>query len=366
MNIGVDFHYYDDSSQGIKTLLLGLYKEIIKQNKKHKIYIFVGNPEKLINENKFFLNSRVNLIKIGKMNKIFRLLFFFPFAKIKYKIDLFHFQFIASPLVMNSSFIHIHDVLYEDYPQFFSKFFVLRSKLLVKLSAIFSRYIFTVSKYSQKRICKHYGVSSKKISCNYPGVDKEKFSFSTGENANDTLKKYSLNSKKYYFIHGRLDPRKNHKIIIKALTKLKNQFPLVIAGNGPLLNELKDYSKKLNISDKVKFLEELPQRDLAILLAKCRIFIFPSICEGFGLPVLEAQQCSVPTITSNSTSMKELFSKSSILINPLNENELVDAIMLLENSKYRQRLIINEGLKNANRFSYEESASMLLETIESI
>ena len=366
MNIGVDFHYYDDSSQGIKTLLLGLYKEVIKQNNKHKIFIFVGDPEKLIKENNFFLNERVSLIKIGKMGKVFRLLFFFPFAKLKYKIDLFHFQFIAAPLIVKSSFIHIHDVLYEDFPEFFTKFFVFRSKILIRLSAIFSRHIFTISQYSSEKICKHYGVSNKKISCNYPGVDKEKFSFPMGENTKDILKKYNLNSKEYYFIHGRLDPRKNHKIILKALKKLKNQIPLAIAGNGPTLNELKNYSKELNITDRVKFLGELPQQDLAILLSQCRVFIFPSICEGFGLPVLEAQQCSVPTITSNSTSMKELFSNSSILINPTKENELVDAILLLENSENKQQMIIDKGSKNTKRFSYQESAIKLLETIESI
>ena len=367
MIIGVDFHAFSDASQGIKTYLLSLYKQIIKLNKKHEILIFVDNPKKLKNEHPEFAGDNIKLIKLKPMNRYLRLLFYFPYLKYKYSVDLFHFQFIAPPLILNSSIVTIHDVLYEDFPEYFSRFFVFRSKILIRLSALFSKHILTISNYSKSRIIHHYKIKEDKISVHYLAADDESFSETKPDQKIDVLEQLNLLNTKYIFIHGRLDRRKNHILILHALKHIKNKhLKLVITGFGIEKTNILKEAKKHSVESRVIFTGDIDQESLNQILRNAFIFVFPSHCEGFGLPVIEAQLCNVPVICSNNTSLNELFADSSLQIDSNSVEDLVNNINDLTESEYLRNNLIIKGKLNCNRFSFLKSAKVFLETVNNI
>lgn len=231
-------------------------------------------------------------------------------------------------------------------------------------------HLIAVSNATKDDLVKRIGINSKKITVIYEGYDKELFK----PVKNDLL------PKTYYLFVGTVQPRKNLERLIKAfslqLSAIRQEtkksedrrltvgdLKLVIVGSkGWLSDEIYKLPKKLGIEKRVKFLGYVPDENMPALYSGAIALIYPSLFEGFGLPILEAQACGCPVITSNCSSMPEVAGKGVILVDPYNIDDIVKGMNKIKKQETRNKLI-KLGFENIKRFSWEKTARETLKVL---
>lgn len=167
---------------------------------------------------------------------------------------------------------------------------------------------------------------------------------------------------------GTIEPRKNILRLLRAYSNLlkqnPNTFPLVLAGSEGWLSNIQDTINILNLKNKVHILGYVDNEELQWLYQNCFCFIYPSLFEGFGLPILEAMTFGKPVISSYVTSIPEVIGDSGVLINPLIEDEILEAMLLIERNKNYRKELMQKALKQAARFSWDNSAKEMLRVYE--
>ena len=206
--------------------------------------------------------------------------------------------------------------------------------------------IITVSEYAKQEIIDNIRIDPNRIVPVYHAVDTSLFKPAN----NDT----PAHTGQLYFFHVSVyQPKKNIDRLIKAYLKIAGK-----EGIPDLILLIPGYKKKVSCP-KVKIITKQQSREkVAGLLQNAFGFVFPSLHESFGLPILEAMACGVPVITSNVTGCPEIAGGAALLVNPRKTDEIAGAMLkLVENKKIRQELI-EKGLKRSSTFSWEKSASM--------
>lgn len=227
-------------------------------------------------------------------------------------------------------------------------------------------HLIAVSNATKNDLVKKIGIDPKKITVIYEGYDKQIFKQMKNDILVDSLKYYNLQPKGYFLFVGTIQPRKNLERIIWAFSKLKRSFNLVIIGKkGWLSDEIYVLPSRLNIEKKVKFLDYVPSKYLPSIYSGAAALIFPSLFEGFGLPILEAQACGCPVLTSNLSSMPEVAGKAAIFVDPLKIDDIVKGMKKMQDVRYRSQLT-KKGLENVKRFSWEKCARETLDLLEKI
>lgn len=222
--------------------------------------------------------------------------------------------------------------------------------------------IIAVSNATKMDLVKRVEISPKKIEVVYEGFDKKLF-----KPVNHAKRgKVDTLADNYFLFVGTVQPRKNLERVIRAFGVLCNNLNLVIAGSkGWLSEEIYGLPKKLGIEKRVKFLGYVSDKDLQALYSGAIALVFPSLFEGFGLPILEAQACGCPVITSNISSMPEVAGKGAILVDPYNVDEIANAMIEVMDEKVRSKLI-EAGFENIKRFSWEKCARETLEVLNGV
>jgi glycosyltransferase involved in cell wall biosynthesis len=170
---------------------------------------------------------------------------------------------------------------------------------------------------------------------------------------------------------GTLEPRKNIKYLLRAYAKLKQTqhttYPMVLAGKqGWMIHDLEKTLEDLGIKDDVHVLGYVDNEELQWLYQHCFYLIYPSLFEGFGLPVLEAMTLGAPVITSQSSSLPEVVGSAGILVDPLNENDLVEAMTRVTNDLTLREPFKKQSYEQAKLFSWEKSAKAMLSLYEKV
>lgn len=366
MNIGVDMHVLQGIYQGSRSRLKNIYAEAARIDVNGKYHFFVNDPDGIGEEWK----RRGAVIGFGTNSRIKRLLISAPLHARRAKLDLFHFQFISPPWCACPIVLTVHDLLFETHPWYFTKGFVLRSKALVRLSSRKAAHIFTVSNYSREKIQEIYGIREERISVIPSAVDAEIFNpMERDESKKLVLERWGLRD--FLLTVGRLEPRKNHRKLIRAyrlLTEEMKDVPeLVIVGQRDFLfKEIFEEISSSGLEDKVKIIEGLGDEWLPHMYRSALCFVFPSFAEGFGLPPLEAMACGCPAISSNTTSMPEILGDASLMFDPKSEEDIAAKMkQVIESSSMIEKLSEN-GLKRAQEFTWQKSARIMLNDFKRI
>ncbi|MBI4038364.1 glycosyltransferase family 4 protein [Candidatus Daviesbacteria bacterium] len=291
--------------------------------------------------------------------------------------------------------VTVHDLGSEYLPKMHQFKQRLYLSLMQKFQLKGATKIIAVSKATKADLVKKIGIDPEKITVVYEGFDNKRFKQvnHAKENKNyllvNSLKQYRLKPKRYFLFVGTVQPRKNLGRLIIAFSRFINlkevinderlkikdlksliinhkSIKLVIAGSkGWISDEIYQLPKKLGIKDRVKFLGYVPDKDLPALYSGAIALTFPSLFEGFGLPILEAQACGCPVITSNISSMPEVAGKEALLVDPYNVGDIVEAMERLQITNYRLQLI-KRGFENVMRFSWEKCAKETLKVLDSV
>lgn len=177
--------------------------------------------------------------------------------------------------------------------------------------------------------------------------------------------------KNFLMYIGSFDQRKNHRALIKAFSlipkEIRGRYELVIAGNGwdAIYKELRDFALKCNLSmDEVNFVGHIADQDLLKLYNLCDLFVFPSLFEGFGLPILEAMSCGKPAIGSNSTSIPEVIGHPDALFDPTSPSSIAEKITEVLTNPDLYDLLSKHALQHSSLFSWNSSAIKAISAME--
>lgn len=265
--------------------------------------------------------------------------------------------------------ITIHDMAHEYYPEATSKRIFKYLKKLQQ-SAEKADLIIADSENTKEDILKFLNLSEEKIKVIYPGVDTIFRPINDQDVLNSVRRKYNLYERFILYL-GAIQPRKNITTLIRAygiLCKEQNfDHKLVIAGGVGWKNkDIRVLIEELRLEDKVVFTGYIPEHNLPVIYNLSDAFVFPSLYEGFGLPVLEAMACGTPVVTSNVSSLPEVAGDAALLINPHSIEDLADGIKrILHNDGLRKKNIAN-GFERAKLFTWEKCAGETLDVFSQV
>ncbi len=168
---------------------------------------------------------------------------------------------------------------------------------------------------------------------------------------------------------GTLEPRKNLLTLLKSLQQVFRETSLrpqtvIVGGEGWLMSETERFIASSGVADRLRFTGYLQDEDLRALYASCRAFIYPSIYEGFGLPPLEAMACGAPVIAARIPALQEVLDNAAILVDPLDEKSLAQAIVGLLTSNGQRDELRTRGVQRAAKFSWDQTARLTHEVYE--
>ena len=265
----------------------------------------------------------------------------------------------TAPLLYKNKVTTIHDITYVRYPETFSKSFVALYRCVIPLVIKTSRHIFTVSEFSKKEISGFYHCNPTKISVVYNAVSGDFHRVIDEE----------LSKKRYFMAVSSVKSNKNFIYILDAFQKFSDNnkdIELFIIG------DLKSNSfQTLNIdkylkNPQIKALGRVSDEELIKFYSNALAFLFPSLYEGFGIPPLEAQACGCPAICAEASCLPEVFGNSVLYCNPHVVDSLVNAMNRIAYNKDLRIKMVNDGMKNVDSYSWQDSALEFADKIKTI
>jgi len=231
----------------------------------------------------------------------------------------------------------------------------------------FATHLISISKSTKKDLTSTLKVPGKKISVVYEGVDRGVFYPRTKEEIERVKATYGL-SRRYFLYVGTIQPRKNLARLISAFAKAKlRETDLVLVGSqGWLTSEINAAPKKFSVSERVRFLDYVEDEDLVALYSGAIALTFPSLYEGFGLPILEALATNCPVLTSNLGAMAEVAGEAALLVDPENESEITSGLKKLSSDGPGRTRLIEKGVQRVAEFSWERAAKETLRVFEKV
>ena len=167
---------------------------------------------------------------------------------------------------------------------------------------------------------------------------------------------------------GTVEPRKNLARLIEAFARITQRYPdllLAIAGKrGWLCDDLDALVQRLGLQDRVRFLGFIEESEKPILIRAARLFAYPSLYEGFGIPVLEALSCGTPVLSSNASSMPEIAGDAALLVEPTSTSQIAEALRILLEDEGLRMSMIARGFKRALQFDWRSTAEQTLKVYE--
>jgi glycosyltransferase involved in cell wall biosynthesis len=225
--------------------------------------------------------------------------------------------------------------------------------------------------HEKKDLLKKTGVKEANISVIYEGVNLSD-DLPSEVVIHKTLRKFELSRHKYFLYVGTIQPRKNLIRLIEAFSLFlienkagENDMKLVIAGKpGWDYQDVISLPKQLGIADKVVFTGRVDDSQLKSLYISALALTYPSLFEGFGLPILEAYFFGLPVITSNTSSMPEVAGKGAILVNPEEVNGIMRAMQELYLDSDKRHELVRHGKEQLKKFSWSEAARQTIKVLE--
>jgi len=259
-----------------------------------------------------------------------------------------------------NTIVTIHGLEYEFCPEAYSLWGRFYMRCTIKKSCQWASSIIAVSENTKRDLMRLYNVDNKKTQVIYEGYAcNDKFPMTNDKSISNIYTKYKILDTKYLLFIGRLEARKNIANIINAFEILKEQYKiphkLILAGMpGFGYEKIKNKMANVNCCQDIIELGHIAEEEKWKLFKNASVFVFPTLYEGFGIPILEAQSAGCPVIASNNSSIPEVASDSALLINPNNAEEIADAIYKLISDENLRNEIIKKGQENVQRFSWEK------------
>ena len=371
MRIGIDARMFHKA--GIRRYAAELTQHLSKIDQDNEYYVYLSSKR----QNNFEeLNSNFNVVTIeAPLFSLREQLLLVRHCK-KNELDVLHTTFdFGVPLYPTTKIVvTVHDAFFG--PLTFFKSFKTRLfyQLLTRYSVHRSDITVVISDFIRRKVLQYIpGVRAKadKIRVVQNGVGSEFRSFHHRQEIEQMKQRYRIKGKYLFCVGSFASRNKNLLRILEAFCnlplRLRSEYQLVIAGE--FLSTVPEASRvieRLRAEDYIRCLGYVPDDDLPLLYNGAEVFIFPSLHEGFGIPVLEAMACGTPVMTSNVTAMPEIAGGAAMLVDPFNVNEMTNSIReILANENLRKDLS-EKGRARAKSFSWLATARKTLDIYEEV
>ncbi len=349
--------------EGIAVHAYNVLKRITVAHPEHQFLFLFDRP---YNEEFIFSNNitPISLMPQARHPVLFYLWFEYSVARVlrDAKPDLFYSPDGFLSLRADTPSISVmHDINYIYYPEDLPKMALWYYKHYYPKFMAKAKHILTVSEYSKQDIIKNYHINPSKIDVVYNGAD-EAYRKLNGEEKKIVKQKYS-DGQDYFVYVSALHPRKNVKRLLQAFDKMKesasSDIKLLLVGPAYFKNsEMMSVYEQMKYKQDVVFTGRLEVDELCKVVGAAFAMAYISYFEGFGIPIVEAMQCEVPVITSNTTSMPEVAGNAALLIDPFSVDSIADAMLkVLKDGAVRNDLIEKAKLRK-NIFTWDRTANL--------
>lgn len=367
MKIGIEAQrIFRKEKHGMDMMAVELIKNLQKLDLTNEYFVFV-NPD----EDSAVIQPSTNFSIIPLKKSLYPIWEQYYLAKAvkEYKLDMLHCTSNTAPLNLDIPLIlTLHDIIYLEKMDWKSGTWYQRLGNLyrrwnVPLIVKKATKILTVSKFEEKRIRNHFGLTSGKVEVVYNGIGKH-FQLLEREAAEVGRKELNL-PPQYVLFLGNTDPKKNLHGLIKALKNLheRGELPIdcVITDLqeevlAPVLKELDAEA----IREKIHLTGYVRNKDMPYLYSNALFFLYISLRESFGLPILEAMACGCPVITSDTSSMPEIAGDAAVLVDPTDDQAISLAMKNLTEDEALRQDLKRKGLERPLSFSYKTRVKRII------
>jgi glycosyltransferase involved in cell wall biosynthesis len=379
MNIVIDVRpLLGGRLSGVEIYTLKLIENLLKIDSQNRYLLFSNASKGGIPALQRFRQKNVQILQTRIPNKILNLwIGFFRRPRLDrliskripdFKPDVI-FQPDLRPLAVGpriKKICVVHDLSFHHFPQFFS----IKTRLWHRFQDAKNRLkaydrIICVSNFTKKDLVSSFGFNMAKIRVIHEGID-ENFCSNISERQNRQIKNTYNLPDNYFLFLATHEPRKNLQRLVEGFVQFKKNdkkgFKLVLVGRA---NDRIFAKTRIRENMDIIMTGFIPEEDKPCLFQMAKAFLYPSIYEGFGLPLLEAMRCGTPVITSNTSSMPEICGEAAIYVNPLSVAELTTAMQQILDP-HRIKTLREHMAQRIRLFSWEKCARETLELIESI
>lgn len=375
MRIGINARYLQSSRSGIAQYIFYLLSNLKTVDTKNDYTLFLGSDKQVSGD---ILNFGFPLDVSGfpTTNQALKIAWqhiYLPRRIKELKIDVFHEPTFISPFFKQCpTVITVLDLAYRFLPDCYT----LRNRLyldkLMKHSIDTSDAVIAISENTKRDILLNFKIPENKVKVVYLAVD-ETFCPVDNSKKEEILRvksKYNITGD-FIFTVSLISPRKNLVTLIKAFALLKQKgkigHSLVIAGKkGWLFNEVFEAAASCGYEKDIIFCDFVPQDDLVMLYNAADVFVYPSLYEGFGLPLLEAMACQCPVVASNNSSIPEVCSDAAVLVDPYDAAGFSDAIYRIISDRPLKDSLIKKGRERVANFSWKKAAQETVKVYNNI
>lgn len=365
MRIGIDYTSAAHQGAGIGRYTRALIRALTRLDRSNEYRLFVAGRGGPHGQTRWPSNVRLSVIPLSQRNltRIWhRLRLPLPVEAFIGSLDLFYSpDFVLPPVMRARTLLTVHDLSFVCYPQTADPHLYRYLNVAVPRSVGRADHILADSQNTAHDLSRLWDVPAGKVSVLYSGVEPRFRPVTDAAELARVRGRYDL-PQNFIFTVGTLQPRKNYERLIRAFSQLwaapeGHSHQLVVAGGkGWLYESIFDSVRELGLDRGVLFPGFVDDEDLPALYTLADLFVFPSLYEGFGLPVLEAMACGTPVICSDASSLPEVAGDAALLVDPLDVEGWTQAMGQALNDEQLRRRLVARGLAQARRFSWERAA----------
>ena len=370
MRIGIEAQrVFRTNKHGMDYVVLQEIKELQLMDTKNEYFVFVAPGEDRCLED----SKNVHIIEIGGNFYPLWEQFTLPRAAKELNLDMLHCTSNTAPINCKLPLIlTLHDIIFleprdKNNKSLYQNMGWLYRRLVVPKILKKCKKIITVSNFEKQNIMTKLGIPEERMAMIYNGYNEW---FRPAQDIQYTYQKY-IDNPGYFFFLGNTDPKKNTERTLIAYSKYLEESDvkrkLLMADlDHDYLNGIIERNHIENIRKNVVMPGYIVNQDLPDIYNSAFAFLYTSLRESFGIPLLEAMACGTPVITSNTSSMPEIGGPNAILINPENPEEIAEMMLKLENEDIFYRKQEQVGLERAKLFSWRHTAEQLLEVYDHV
>ena len=368
MRIGINALYLlPGKVGGSETYIRNLLRELVAV-KGNEYVVFVNKESEGVFDD-LIPGIEIVVCPISATRRPVRILweqFILPIQAALRRIDALLSAGLTAPFLHTMpGFVVIYDMQHLNQPQNFSKTYLYILRAFIYLGAITSDGIITLSEKSKRDIVKYYSVDPDRISVTHMACDTDVYKRSEAKSISEARLKYGLPERYILYIASSL-PHKNYQRLLEAFKKVRasKDVKLVLIGardygSGAIVAAI----DRLEISRDVVLLGWLPFEDIPTVYSGAELFVFPSLHEGFGIPVLEAFSCGVPVVCSDIEPINEVAGNAAVLVDPHSSEDISRGMLAVLNDKGLRSSLVAKGAERVRDFSWKKTAMATLKAL---
>ena len=280
----------------------------------------------------------------------------------KLKLDVFHGLSNELPFSIKKSsvakVVTIHDLIFLRFPDLYKPLDRKIYNKKFRQSCEDADAIIAISEQTKRDILHFYSIDESKIEVIYQDCDEQFHSQPSDTKLEEVRRKYELPDQ-FLLSVGTIEKRKNQLLILKAMKEIDKIRLVLVGRTTPYQDELLEFIEQNGLQDRVMFINNVDFFDLPSIYSLAEVFVYPSIFEGFGIPIIEAQNLSTPVVTSTGSCFAETGGDAALYSNPQNSEELAVNIKKVLFNENLNKTLIADGLKNVQKFRSEVTFKQL-------